>query len=201
MVFSKDGSKMFVSVGSRSNDALSVIQSRFPGFSQFAARYGFGAIASWLIPSGLIGSEERRADVLQYNPDGTGFLIFATGLRNCVGMAVNRTTGDLWCSTNERDGLGDDLPPDYITRVIDRGFYGWPWYYIGNHEDPFHRGERSELKNRVIVPDVLIQAHSASLEMTFYDGRQFPQGYRGMLSLPNTARGTDHASRVTRSFA
>jgi glucose/arabinose dehydrogenase len=134
LVFSKEGSRMFVSVGSQSNDALSLVQSRLPGLSQLAARYGFGAIASWLVPSGLIGSEKHRADVLQYNPDGTGFRIFATGLRNCVGMAVNPATGDLWCSTNERDGLGDNMPPDYITRVRDGGFYGWPWYYIGANE-------------------------------------------------------------------
>lgn len=179
LVFSKQGSKMFVSVGSQSNDALSLVQSRFPGISQLAARYGFGAITSWLVPGSLIGSEEHRADVLQYNPDGTGFRIFATGLRNCVGMAVNPTTNDLWCSTNERDGLGDNVPPDYITRVRDGGFYGWPWYYIGDNEDPFHQGERPDLKNKVIVPDVLIQAHSASLQMTFYDGHQFPGEYRG----------------------
>jgi glucose/arabinose dehydrogenase len=179
LVFSKDASKMFVSVGSQSNDALSLVQSRFPEFSQLAARHGFGFVTGWLVPSGLVGSEERRADVLQYNPDGRGFQIFATGLRNCVGMAVNAATGDLWCSTNERDGLGDNLPPDYITRVKDGGFYGWPWYYIGHNEDPFHQGERTDLKNKVIVPDVLIQAHSASMQMTFYDGQQFPPEYRG----------------------
>lgn len=94
-------------------------------------------------------------------------------------MAVNPITGDLWCSTNERDGLGDNLPPDYITRVQDGGFYGWPWYYIGDHEDPRHRDQRPDLKDKIIIPDVLLQAHSASLEMTFYEGQQFPQEYRG----------------------
>jgi glucose/arabinose dehydrogenase len=153
VVFSRDGSKMFVSVGSHSNDA------------EHLAR--------------LFESEERRADVLEFNPDGTGFRIYAAGLRNCVGMAINPTSGDLWCSTNERDGLGDNLPPDYITHVQDGGFYGWPWYYIGNHEDPHHKGERPDLAGKVIVPDVLLQAHSASLEMTFYDGHQFPEDYRG----------------------
>ena len=117
--------------------------------------------------------------VVVINPDGTGVRIFAAGLRNCVGLAVNPATGDLWCSTNERDGLGDDLPPDYITSVKDQGFYGWPWFYIGGNEDPFHKDEHSDLKNHVIVPDVLIQAHSASLQMTFYDGQQFPREYRG----------------------
>jgi len=153
VVFSRDGSKMFVSVGSSSNDAEHLTR--------------------------LLRSEERRADVLEFDPDGGGFRIFATGLRNCVGMAINPATGDLWCSTNERDGMGDDLPPDYITHVRDGGFYGWPWFYIGNHEDPHHKGQRPDLAGKVIVPDVLVQAHSASLEMTFYDGHQFPEDYRG----------------------
>jgi glucose/arabinose dehydrogenase len=159
IVFSRDGSKMFVSVGSRSNAAEGSAQ-----------RYGLGAL--W-------NSEKRRADVLQFNPDGTGGRIYASGLRNCVGMAINPVTGELWCSTNERDGLGDNLPPDYITSVREGGFYGWPWYYIGGNWDPNHRGERPDLKNKVIVPDVLIQAHSASLEMTFYEGTQFPSEYHG----------------------
>jgi glucose/arabinose dehydrogenase len=153
VAFSLDGSKMFVSVGSHSNDADGV--------------------------AGLLRSEEHRADVLQFNPDGSGFRIFASGIRNCVGMAINPTTGDLYCSTNERDGLGDNLPPDYITNVQDGGFYGWPWYYLGNHVDPRHKGEHPELAGKVIVPDVLLQAHSASLEMTFYEGNQFPAEYRG----------------------
>jgi len=170
VVFSKDGSKMFISVGSSSNDAETLAQRSLPEAIQWAKLHGLGV--AW-------GSEQWRADVLEANPDGTGLRIFATGLRNCVGMAVNPLTGDLWCSTNERDGLGDNLPPDYITRVREGGFYGWPWYYIGDHEDPHHRGQRPDLKSRVIAPDVLIQAHSASLEMTFYEGRQFPEEYRG----------------------
>jgi glucose/arabinose dehydrogenase len=92
---------------------------------------------------------------------------------------VNPTTGDLWCSTNERDGLGDDLPPDYITRVREGGFYGWPWYYAGAHEDPRHQGARPDLKDKVIVPDVLLQPHSASLQLAFYTGAQFPAEFRG----------------------
>ena len=123
--------------------------------------------------------EFERADVLVFNPKGEGRRIYASGIRNCVGMAVNSTTGDLWCSTNERDGLGDDLPPDYITRVREGGFYGWPWYYIGAHEDPLHVGARPDLKNEVIVPDILIQPHSASLQMMFYTGEQFPAEYKG----------------------
>ncbi len=170
IVFSRDGSKMFVSVGSLSNDAERLSHRSHAEILRWEQGHALGA--AWDL-------EERRADVLEFNPDGTGSRIFATGIRNCVGMAVNPVTGDLWCSTNERDNLGDNLPPDYITRVREGGFYGWPWYYIGSHEDPNHKGERPDLKNKVTVPDVLIQAHSASLEMAFYDGRQFPEEYRG----------------------
>jgi glucose/arabinose dehydrogenase len=153
VIFTPDGSKMFVSVGSHTNDA--------DGLSRY------------------LKSEEHRADVLEFNPDGSGFRIYAAGLRNCVGMAINPTSGDLYCSTNERDGLGDNLPPDYITHVQDGGFYGWPWYYIGDHQDPRHSGEHPELAAKAIVPDVLLQAHSASLEMLFYNAQQFPEEYRG----------------------
>src|SRR5262249_59315724 len=97
-----------------------------------------------------------------------------TGIRNCVGLAVHPQTGDLWCSTNERDGLGDDLAPDFITRVREGAFYGWPWFYIGANEDPRHRGERRERRENVTIPDVLIQAHSASMQVAFYTGAQFP---------------------------
>jgi glucose/arabinose dehydrogenase len=116
---------------------------------------------------------------LQYNPDGTGFRVYASGIRNAVGLAIEPTTGDLWGSVNERDGLGDDLPPDYITRIQENGFYGWPWYYIGSHQDPCHKGEHPELAGKIIVPDVLLQAHSASLCMTFYTAQQFPAAYHG----------------------
>jgi glucose/arabinose dehydrogenase len=148
VVFSADGRKMFVSVGSHSNvsdDSL----------------------------------EKNRADVLQYNPDGTGFRVYAWGIRNAVGLAIEPQTGALWGSVNERDELGDDLPPDYITRIQEDGFYGWPWYYLGNHQDPRHAGKHPELAQKVIVPDVLVQAHMASLCMTFYDAKQFPPEYRG----------------------
>jgi glucose/arabinose dehydrogenase len=96
---------------------------------------------------------------------------------------VNKETGDLWVSTNERDGLGDDLVPDYITRVKEGGYYGWPWYYMGDHEDPRHAGERPDLAGQTLAPDVPVQAHSASLEMTFYTvtngASAFPPEYRG----------------------
>jgi glucose/arabinose dehydrogenase len=105
--------------------------------------------------------------------------IYASGLRNAVGIAVQPENGELWASTNERDELGDNLPPDYITRVQPGGFYGWPWYYIGAHYDPKHGGKHPELKDKVIVPDVLLQPHFASLEMTFYEGSRFPREYHG----------------------
>lgn len=132
--------------------------------------------------------ERNRADVLQYNPDGTGFRVFASGIRNAVGLAINPVTGQLWGSVNERDGLGDDLPPDYITHFEDGGFYGWPWYYVGPNPDPKHVGKHPDLQGKVIVPDVLVQAHSASLCMTFYTDRQFPQEYR------NDAFAAEHGS-------
>jgi glucose/arabinose dehydrogenase len=124
-------------------------------------------------------NEERRADILEYNPDGTGFRIYASGIRNAVGIAVHPQTGELWASVNERDGLGDDLVPDYITRVKDGGFYGWPWFYLGPNQDPRHKGAHPELRGKVIVPDVLLQSHMASLEMVFYTGGQFPKEFEG----------------------
>ncbi len=124
-------------------------------------------------------SEERRADILEYNPDGSGFRTYAWGIRNAVGLAVSPTTGELWMSTNERDELGDDLPPDYISHVTEGGFYGWPWYYVGPNQDPHYQGKHPELREKVLIPDVLLQAHSASLCMTFYTGEQFPAEYSG----------------------
>jgi glucose/arabinose dehydrogenase len=175
IAFSVDDTKMFISVGSASNDAESIIAFNLASPRQLLA------FLRQKINDVLVGSadEIERADVLVFNPKGEGRRIYASGIRNCVGMAVNPTTGDLWCSTNERDGLGDDLPPDYITRVRAGGFYGWPWYYIGGHEDPLHMGARPDLKNDVIVPDILIQPHSASMQMMFYTGAQFPAEYTG----------------------
>jgi glucose/arabinose dehydrogenase len=171
VVFSPDGATMYVSVGSGSNDAEGM--SRLAGASRqnFIADHSLGA--TW-------GNETDRADVLAFDPQGKNKKIFATGIRNCVGMAV-APDGTLWCSTNERDDLGDNLPPDYVTRVRAGGFYGWPWYYIGDNEDPHHRGERPDLKDKITIPDVLIEAHSASLGMTIYDGSQFPNDYRGSI--------------------
>jgi glucose/arabinose dehydrogenase len=169
VAFSPDGATMYVSVGSGSNDAEGMSRLSGAGLQSFIADHALGA--TW-------GNETDRADVLAFDPQGKNKQIFATGIRNCVGMAV-APDGTLWCSTNERDDLGDDLPPDYVTRVRAGAFYGWPWYYIGNNEDPHHRGARPDLKDKVTVPDVLIEAHSASLGMTIYDGSQFPAEYRG----------------------
>ena len=150
VAFSNDGRRMFVSVGSLTN--------------------------VWEKPS---DNEERRATILEFKPDGTGERTFASGIRNAVGIAVHPRTGELWASVNERDGLGDDLVPDYVTRVRDGGFYGWPWFYLGPNQDPRHPGARPELRSKVIAPDVLLQSHSASLEMAFYTGGQFPREYEG----------------------
>jgi glucose/arabinose dehydrogenase len=130
-------------------------------------------------PGTPVDNKTERADVLVFDAEGRDRRIYATGIRNCAGMAVNPTTGDLWCSTCERDGLGEDLPPDYITRVRQDDFYGWPWYYIGANEDPLHKGARPDLKAKVIAPDILIQPHSAPLQMMFYSGDQFPAEYHG----------------------
>ncbi len=123
--------------------------------------------------------EYHRADILAYTPEGKDFSVYASGIRNPVGLAIDPKTGILWTSVNERDGLGDNLVPDYITHVTQGGFYGWPWYYMGSHQDPRHQGKHPELSGHVLVPDVLIQPHSASLAMTFYEASQFPKSYQG----------------------
>jgi len=124
-------------------------------------------------------TEKNRADILAFDPDGSNMRIYASGIRNPVGLAVQPGSGALWCSVNERDELGDNLVPDYITHVREGGFYGWPWWYIGAHQDPRHAGKHPELRDRTIVPDVLLNPHNASLQLAFYDGAQFPAQYRG----------------------
>jgi glucose/arabinose dehydrogenase len=154
LVFSKDGSKLFASVGSHSN----------------------------VDDPDTHPEEKDRADVLEFTPEGKFVKVYAYGIRNCVGEAINPTTGQLWCSTNERDVLGDNLVPDYVTHVEEGGFYGWPWYYMGTHggvQDPRHKGKHPELQSKVITPDVLVNPHFASLEMTFYEGSQFPAEFKG----------------------
>lgn len=151
IAFSPDGKKMFVSVGSRSNHD----------------------------DADTHPAEKNRADILEFNPDGSGQRIYAYGIRNAVGITFNPTTGELWASVNERDDLGNNLVPDYITHVQEGGFYGWPWFYMGHHQDPTLAGKHPELKDKVITPDVLVQPHFASLQMLFYEGKQFPKEYSG----------------------
>lgn len=123
-------------------------------------------------------AEAHRARIFAYDPDGSHERVYATGIRNPVGLAIDPDTGALWTSVNERDNLGDDLACDYITRVREGGFYGWPWFYIGNHLDPRHAAKHPDLGGKTIVPDVLLQAHSASLNLAFYEATQFPAHYR-----------------------
>jgi glucose/arabinose dehydrogenase len=127
-----------------------------------------------------LGEEEaRRAAINEYNPDGSGHRVYASGLRNPIGLAWNPATGQLWASVNERDGLGDDLVPDYLTSVREDGFYGWPYSYIGQNEDPRLVGKRPDLVAKAIVPEVLFEAHAAAVGMVFYTGQMFPEKYRG----------------------
>ena len=150
--FSPDGKKMFVGVGSASN----------------------------VDDPDTHPDEKDRADILYCDPTNCQLKVYAYGIRNAGGgIKVNPQTGELWCSVNERDALGDNLVPDYITHVEKGGFYGWPWWYMGSHQDPRHEGKHPELKDKAIVPDVLLQPHNASLEFAFYDGGKFPAEYKG----------------------
>ena len=146
VIFNRAGTKMYVAVGSQSNNDA--------------------------------GEDCRRAAILEFNPDGSGYRVFASGIRNPVGLALQPGTDILWTAMNERDNLGDDLVPDYATSVKDGGFYGWPYSYIGSNYDPRYVGAFPDLVKRTIVPDVLFPAHSAALGITFYTGSQFPQRYR-----------------------
>src|SRR6185436_3050369 len=148
VIFHRDGSKMYVAVGSDSNVDDET-------------------------------SQPLRAAVSEFTPDGKGARIFASGLRNPIGLAWNPANGTLWTTVNERDGLGDDLVPDYITEVKAGAFYGWPFSYIGKNPDPRRRGERPDLVSRAIVPSLLIESHSAPIHLAFYSGTMFPARYRG----------------------
>jgi len=174
VAFSADGQKMFVAVGSGSNVAEEMPAKTAAETAAWQADHALGA--AW-------GPEVGRADVRVFDPLGQGDQVFVAGVRNCVTVTVNPTTQDLWCATNERDGLGDNLPPDYATRVAQGQFFGWPWYYIGDHEDPRQKGARPDLADKVSVPDVLFQPHSAPLELAFYTAKAgpaaFPADYRG----------------------
>ena len=175
ITFSRDGRRMYITIGSGSNVAEGMSKKSPDEIQQWEATHGRGA--SW-------DSETHRADILVTDPEGKQPLsTFATGIRNGVSIAVDSNTGELWTATNERDALGDDLVPDYITRVKEGGFYGWPWYYMGKFEDPRHAGERPDLAGTALVPDVLLHSHSAPLQMTFYTATNgssaFPTEYRG----------------------
>jgi glucose/arabinose dehydrogenase/cytochrome c5 len=147
LAFSADGKQLFVAVGSHSN----------------------------VDDPDTTPEEMNRAAIWVMKPDGSDMKIFASGVRNAGGgLAIQPSTGRLWCSVNERDGLGDNLVSDYITHVEEGGFYGWPWWYIGGHQDPRHVGKHSELKARLLNPDVLLQAHNASLQLAFYKGKALP---------------------------
>ena len=149
LLAAKDGKKIYVSVGSSSN----------------VGEHG-------------VDEEKRRAGILEINPDGTGEKIYASGLRNPVGMDWNPVTGDLWTAVNERDELGDNLVPDYITSVKEGGFYGWPFSYYGQVKDPrWSEDPHEELVSKAIIPDVPLGNHTASLGLAFYTGDQFPQKY------------------------
>ena len=175
LVFSLDGKKMFVAVGSLSNVQEGGPKKSAADIKAWESEHGVGA--AW-------GDETNRADVLVFDVGSSKpGKPFATGIRNCVGIAIQPGSGDLWCTVNERDALGDNLVPDYSTRVREGGFYGWPWYYMGDHEDPRHAGERPDLKGKTITPDVPYEAHSAAVGFAFYtatSGRSaFPAEYVG----------------------
>ena len=145
VIFSPDGKKMYVTVGSETNVDVE--------------------------------TEPMRAAISEFNPDGSGRRIYASGTRNPVGLAFRGST--LWAAVEERDDLGDDLPPDYVTSIQPGGFYGWPYAYAGPNEDPRRKGERPDLVKKTIAPDVLVQAHSAVLGLIFYSGKMFPPEYKG----------------------
>lgn len=153
IAFSLDNKTMFVAVGSASN----------------------------VDDPDTTSAEKGRANILAFNPDGSNRRRYAWGIRNPSGIAIDPKNGQLWTTVNERDGLGDNLVPDYITSVREDGFYGWPWWYMGGHQDPRHQGKHPELKDKVLTPDVLLQPHNASLQITFYEASHFPNDYQGDL--------------------
>ncbi len=167
---SRDGERLFVSIGSATNVAADMPEKAPEEIQAYEETHGRGA--AW-------GEEENRAVVRVFDPDGTNVRNYATGLRNCSGMTMQPGTDILWCTGNERDHIGANLVPDFLTIVEDGGFYGWPWYYTGGNEDPAHAGERPDLRDEVIVPDVLIQPHSSTMQIVFYDADAFPAEYRG----------------------
>ena len=170
LAFSPHGHRLFIAIGSRSNDAEGLSQRSAEEIAAFEAEHGLGA--TW-------GLEEGRAQVMVMDVETGQTRPYATGLRNCIGLAIQPQTRTLWCTNDERDEFGDDAVPDFVTRLADGAFYGWPFTFLGGREDPRHRGERPDLAERTAMPDVLLQAHSAPLGISFYEAGQFPAEYRG----------------------
>ncbi len=171
LALSKDGNRMFVSIGSASNLGVNGMpQKTQEQIRDFEKTHGRGA--AW-------GEEENRAVVREFDVDGKALRTYATGLRNCSGLAMRPATDELWCVVNERDHLGPDLVPDFMARVNNGDFFGWPWFYLGGREDPALKGRRPDLKDNVRSPEVLFQAHSSALAIAFYDQDAFPPEYRG----------------------
>lgn len=199
LAFSADSKTMFVSIGSASNIGEAIGPRPPEPLAAWEAKHGVG---------GAWGDETDRGVVLSFDPDGGNRRTHATGLRNCVGMYRHPHTGDLFCSVNERDLLGDNLPPDYLTRVPRGAFFGWPWYYIGSNEEPRLKGIRPDLKDRVLAPDLLVTAHSAPLGMVVYEAKPgapaaFPADYNGDMFLAlhgSWNRSTRTGSKVVRVF-
>lgn len=199
LAFSADSKTMYVSVGSASNIGERMERRPAEPLAEWEAKHGLG---------GAWGDETDRGVVLAFDPDGGNRRTHATGLRNCVGMYRHPGTGDLFCSVNERDLLGDNLPPDYLTRVPRGAFFGWPWYYIGANEEPRLQGMRPDLKDKVSKPDLLVTAHSAPLGMVVYEAgagarSRFPAGYNGDMFLAlhgSWNRATRTGSKVVRVF-
>ena len=161
---------MFVSVGSASNAGTEMPAKDQAEARAWDASHGLGA--AW-------GDQQDRADVLVVRSRGPESACIRNRPAQLRRQAIAPAGGGLWCVVNERDGMGDNLPPDYATSVREGAFYGWPWYYIGDHADPRWHGARPDLAAHVTVPDVLIQPHSAPLGIAFYAAAQFPPEYRG----------------------
>jgi glucose/arabinose dehydrogenase len=171
LAVSRDGNQLFLSVGSASNLGVDGMPDMTPEQIQEHERtHGRGA--AW-------GQEENRAVVRVFDPEGETVRNYATGLRNCSGLAMQPGTDNLWGVVNERDHLGPHLVPDHMVLLQEGGFYGWPWYYIGDNEDPALKGKRPDLRGQVRVPEVLIQSHSSALSVAFYDNDAYPAEYRG----------------------
>ena len=170
LAVSRDGRQLFLAIGSASNVAGGMDPMSGEALLRHEAAHGRGA--AW-------GDELDRGVVRVFDPEGNSVVNYATGLRNCSGLVMQPRTDRLWCVMNERDHLGPHLVPDFFTRVEENGFYGWPWYYLGNNEDPAWAGARPDLVGDVKIPDVLFQAHSSAMNATFYEADAFPAEYRG----------------------